>query len=204
MAVARLGDLELVEEFGKALAILCQIDVFGSGAEDPDAPLFERQCHPQWGLPSELDDDSVWVLDIDDIEHILESERLEIQPRGGVVVGRYGLWVAVDHDRVIALITQRERRLTATVVELDALADSVRSAAQDQHPALAGVANLVILAVGRVEVRRVRLELGGAGVDPVVDRGDPLAPALIADRQRVGTQRDSDLGIAEAHDFRLS
>ena len=75
----------------------------------------------------------------------------------------------------------------AAVVELDPLADAVRPAAEDddlllrRRPRL-DVAPRVSRAdlVGRVEVRRVRLELGGAGVDALEDRADAVlagAPA---------------------------
>ena len=67
----------------------------------------------------------------DDLEHVLERQRLEVQPVGGVVVGRDGLRVAVDHDGLEAVLAQRQRRVHAAVVELDALADAVGAAAQD-------------------------------------------------------------------------
>ena len=39
---------------------------------------------------------------VDDVENRLLGDRLEVQPVGGVVVGRDGLGVAVDHDRLVA------------------------------------------------------------------------------------------------------
>ena len=70
-------------------------------------------------------------LGVDDLEHVLERERLEVQPVARVVVGRDRLGVAVDHDRLEAGVRQRERRVHARVVELDALADAVRARAED-------------------------------------------------------------------------
>ena len=66
-------------------------------------------------------------LGVDDLEHVLERERLEVQPAGGVVVGGDRLGVAVDHHRVEAGVAQREAGVHAGVVELDALADPVRA-----------------------------------------------------------------------------
>ena len=66
----------------------------------------------------------------DDLEHVLERQRLEVQAVGGVVVGRDGLRIAVDHDGLVAVLAQRQRRVHAAVVELDALPDAVRAAAQ--------------------------------------------------------------------------
>ena len=59
----------------------------------------------QRGLAAELDDDAdaaspFALLDVGDLEHVLGGQRLEVEPVGGVVVGRDGLGVAVDHDRL--------------------------------------------------------------------------------------------------------
>jgi hypothetical protein len=59
----------------------------------------------------------------------------------------------------------------AAIIELNTLPDTVRPAAEDHH-FLRGVAlHLVVPAVvGRVIVRRVSLELGGAGVHQPIAR----------------------------------
>ena len=77
------------------------------------------------------------LLGVHDLEHVLEGERLEVQPVGGVVVGGDGLGVAVDHDRLVAGLAQRQRGVHAGVVELDALPDPVRPGAEDEHRRLA-------------------------------------------------------------------
>ena len=66
-----------------------------------------------------------------DVAHVFDGERLEEEPVARVVVGRDGLGVAVDHHRLVARVGQRERGVHAAVVELDALADAVRAAAED-------------------------------------------------------------------------
>ena len=75
-------------------------------------------------------------------EHVLERQRLEVQPVGGVVVGRDRLRVAVDHHRVAAGLAHGHRRVHAAVVELDALADPVRAGAEDHHARLVAAADL--------------------------------------------------------------
>src|SRR6185436_12844766 len=62
---------------------------------------------------------------------VFPRERLEIEPVGGVVVGRHCLRVAVDHDGLVAGLLEREGGVAAAVVELDALTDAVRSAAEN-------------------------------------------------------------------------
>ena len=105
------------------------------------------------------------LLGLDDVERVLERERLEVEAVGGVVVGRHGLRVAVEHHRLVARVGEGEAGVHAAVVELDALPDAVRPGAEDQHLLPAGVRDLVLVLVGGVVVRRRGLELGRAGVD---------------------------------------
>jgi hypothetical protein len=135
--VFRLGDVEAVQQLLEALAVLGQVDGVRAGAQDRDAGLFQRMGQLQRGLAAELDDDAgqraVAHLDMQQLQHVLGRQRLEVQAVGGVVVGRDGLGVAVDHDRLDADLVQREGRVAAAVVELDALADPVGTAAQDHR-----------------------------------------------------------------------
>ena len=138
--------------------------------------LVEAARQVDGGLPAELHDHAVGALALDDAEHVLEAEGLEVEAVGGVVVGGDGLGVAVDHDRLVAQLGERPAGLHAAVVELDALADAVGAAAQDDHLGPARGRRLVALLVVGVEVGRLGRELAGAGVDPVVVRLDlPLA-----------------------------
>ena len=58
------------------------------------------------------------LLGVHDLEHVLEGERLEVEPVGGVVVGRDRLRVAVDHHGLVArrraARTTRARRSSRT------------------------------------------------------------------------------------------
>src|SRR5262249_22696281 len=75
-------------------------------------------------------------------------------------------------------VAQRPERLggvDAAVVEFDPLTDPVRARAEDDDARLVhGRKRLVLLAPGRVEVVRRRLDLAGAGIDTPEDRADPL------------------------------
>ena len=72
--------------------------------------LLQAGRDPQRGLAAELDDHALGLLDLDDLEHVLDRERLEVEARGGVVVGRHGLRVAIDHHRVAAASRARSSR----------------------------------------------------------------------------------------------
>jgi hypothetical protein len=117
------------------------------------------------GLAAELQDHAVGLLVLHDVQQLFAVERLEVELVGGVVVGGDRLGVRVDHDRLDAFLLERVGRVAAAVVELDALADAVGSAAEDDDLLAVGADGLVLLVVGRVVVGGVGGELGGAGVN---------------------------------------
>src|SRR5205823_1081739 len=108
-------------------------------------------------------------------------------------------------------------RLAAAVVELNALPDAVRSAAEDHDAMLAGggpgfviVHRLRLSAVGqaasgngrrplvrRVVVRRVRLELGGAGIHALERRHDTHSLSKPADLTFIRLPEVSELPVGE-------
>ena len=59
-----------------------------------------------------------------DLSHVLEDERLEVEPVGGVEVRGHRFGVVVDQDRILSRATDGVDRMHATVVELDALPDA--------------------------------------------------------------------------------
>jgi hypothetical protein len=100
-------------------------------------PFFSRSraslsgvCPPYWTMTPDR------LLDAHDLQHVLQGQRLEVEAVRGVVVGGDGFRVAVDHDGLVPVLAQRQRRVHAAVVELDALADAVGTAAQ-HHDLLA-------------------------------------------------------------------
>ena len=186
------GRPALLEHLAELAAVLGQVDGLGAGADDRHAGVLEPLRQPERGLPAELHDhpDDTGTacagggFGVVDLEDVLEGQRLEVQPVGGVVVGRHRLGVAVDHDGLEAGLAQRRRGMHTAVVELDALADPVGPRPEDQHLRLLGLRRHLglgggIQLVAAVVVRRLGLELRGAGVDGLVDRVDaePLRSA---------------------------
>ena len=125
------GQAGLGEHPAERAAVLGQVDRLGLGAEDRHAGVLEPLRQAERGLPAEradhAGDRAGLLLGVHDLEHVLERQRLEVEPVGGVVVGRDRLRVAVDHDGLVAGLAQRHHRVHARVVELDALADPVRA-----------------------------------------------------------------------------
>ena len=128
--VGRLPQSQAVQQRLEPLPVLGEVDGVGRGTEDGDAGGGQGARELQRGLTAELDDDAeqstVLLFGADQFDHVLFGERLEIEPVGGIVVGRHGLGIAVDHDRFVARSLQGVGGMDAAVVELDALTDAVR------------------------------------------------------------------------------
>ncbi len=178
-AVAFAGCLSfsVLHELLEALAVFGDVDGIRRGADDRRAGLFQRAAQLQRRLAAELHDDAFRLFLRHDFEHVFERQRLEVQAVGRVVVRRNRLRVAVDHDGLEPVLAQRERGVHAAVVELDALADAVRTAAEDHDLPLVRRIGLALFFVRRVHVGRGRGELRRAGVDALVHRHDARARA---------------------------
>ncbi len=133
-----------------------------------------------------------------DFQHVFQRQRLEVQTVGGVVVGGDGFRVAVDHDGFVTVFAHGHGGMHAAVVELDALADAVRAAAEDHDLLLVGRHGLALVLVGRVHVGGTGGEFGGAGVDALVDRADTQFVATLAEFGFAGLQQIGQTTVGEA------
>ena len=104
------------------------------------------------------------------VEHVLESERLKIKFIARVVIGRNRFRIRVHHDRLESELAQGKRGMHAAVIKFNALADPVRSATQNHDLAFAALASLVLVAVCRIVVRRIRFKLRRARIHEAVCR----------------------------------
>ena len=209
LARRRIHNAQLVEQGGKALAVLGKVDGIGLGAHDVHAALLEHARQLKRRLTAERHHDAVGALNIDDIHDVLVGERLKVQAVRGVIVGRDGLGVAVDHDGLEAAGGQRVARMHAAVVELDTLANAVGTGTQDHclglvrrrglvggHALLGIWARAVDVLVGLVVVLRGARELGGAGVDRLHAGNHAQTLAVGAHKALVRAGQRSDLGVA--------
>ncbi len=196
--VGRLAQVQLLHQLLEALAVFGQVDRIRAGADDRRPRLFQRLRQLQRRLAAELHDHALGLFEVDDFHHVLEGQRLEIQAIRGVVIGRHGLRIAVDHDGFVTILAQRHRRVDAAVVELDALADAVRPAAQhDDLVALCGL-RLALLVVAGVEVGGGGREFGGAGIDALVHRADAQLVAARAHRAFLDLEQCRQAAVGEA------
>ena len=93
----------------------------------------------------------------------------------------------------------------AAIIELDALADAVRPAAEDDDlVARAGIGLAFagrdpVAFIGGVHIRRQGRELGGAGVDALVDRHDGEAAPAVGDVRFPAAGQLGEALVGEAH-----
>ncbi len=170
----RLRDIEFFQQLAKAFTVFSQINRFRRCTDDSHACAFERQRQVQRRLSAKLNDDSDRSAALRFMlvhrKHVFKRERLKVKAATGVIVGRNRFRIAVDHDGFVTIVMQREGRVAAAVVKLNALADSVRPAAENQDFLFIRGRGFVFFFVGGVEIRRVAFKFRGAGVNEFVHR----------------------------------
>ena len=170
--------------------------------------MLQVEGQVQRRLAAELNDDALGALAIHHGENIFQSQRLEIETVGGVVIGGDGLGIAIDHDGFVAVFTERERGMAAAVIELDSLPDAIGAAAEDgDFGPVAGV-GLVFFLVGGIKIGSEGLKFGGAGIDALENGLNAQFTPALAHRCRLYVPQLGNLFVARAralgfeHQFR--
>ena len=190
--VGRQLDPEPAAKRRELLAVLGHLDRCRRSAGDRHSGRLQFPGQVQRGLPAQLHDDGdSGLLGVYHGQHVLDRQRLEIEPIGGVVVGRHRLRIAVDHHGFVAGVSQGEGGVDAAVVEFDALPDPVGSRPEHHHPGLVrGRRHLVLVFEGAVHVGGVGLELGCTGVDGLEGGADACRQRRLSEpRSSLRSQR---------------
>ena len=133
----------------------------------------------------------------EDVQDVLAGEGFEVELVGGVVVGGNGFRVGIDHDRFVIFFPQGEGSVDAAVVEFDALADAVGTAAQDDDLGAVRRPGFVFGFVGGIVVGRVGFEFRRTGVHQLVDGLDAVLDTLLPDRFLVGSGQSAARRMSE-------
>ncbi len=197
-AVFRLLETEALDGRLEALAVFGAVDGIRAGTDDRHAVGLQRSGQFQRGLATVLDNHALGFFDAHDFQHIFQGHRLEVETIRGVVIGRDGLRVTVDHDGLVTIFAQGQRCVHAAVVELDTLTDTVRAAADDHDLVAVARSRFALLVIAGVHVGGVGGELGGAGIYPLVDREDVVAGAQFAHFPFGHTEDLGQTGIGKA------
>src|SRR6185312_10587717 len=105
---------------------------------------------------------------------MLPINRFEIKLVGNVEIGRNGLGITVDHDRLITAFLDGQQTMHTAVVEFDALPDPVWPRSKDYDLRL--LADLALVGMSSfesaVKIGRFCLEFGGAGIHHLIHTRD--------------------------------
>ena len=146
-AIGGLGDVQPVQHRGEELAVFGHFNALRRGADDIDAVVLQTEGEIERCLAAELHDRAPACFPFVNVQHVFERERFEIEAITGVVIRGYGFRIAVDHDRLIAVVAKSERCVTAAVIKLNSLPDAIGSAAQDDDFFLLSRRRLVFIFV---------------------------------------------------------
>ena len=150
----RLGNFQVLQQLAEALAILRQIDAFRRRAQDFYAGSLQREGEVQRSLASELHNHpnlrARGGLVLINSQHVFQGQGLEVQAVAGVVIGRHRFRIAIHHDGFVVVFAQRERSMTATVVELNSLPDAVGAAPQNNDLSPRRRRRFILLIVGGI------------------------------------------------------
>ena len=161
------GNVQAVQQRCKAVAVLCQVNCLWLSTHDRNTSVLQSASQLNWSLPAKGDNNAFRLLNLNDIHDVFKGQRLEIQTVGSVVVCRDGLWVAVDHDGLIALLAKSVGSMYAAVVKLNALTNAIRTCRENHDAWLFCLDVLcgVTLLVGNVVVLRGCAKLTCAGIN---------------------------------------
>src|SRR5690606_10694119 len=113
--VWRLTQTQLGQQLLETLTVFSHVNGFRAGTDDRYTVGFQSTCQFQRSLATVLNDGAHGFFDVNDFQHVFQSQRLEVQTIGGVVVGRNGFGVAVDHDGFVTIFAQCQSSVHAAV-----------------------------------------------------------------------------------------
>ncbi|EJP32999.1 hypothetical protein HMPREF1146_0001 [Prevotella sp. MSX73] len=207
-APGRLVDAQFVEHGRELVAVFGTVDVDGRRAEDGHILPVELHGEVVGYLSAHAHDDALGLFEVDDVEHALLGEFVEIEAVAHVVVGGDGLGVVVDHDGLVAQTACRGDGVDRTPVKLHRRADAVGSRTEHHHRLLVvAVGHVVALGmVGGIEIVGEFGMLAAHGLYALDGRHDvhPLAPGahLQARLLHVGLALEHEAGYLEVGEAR--
>ena len=166
----------------------------GLGAKNAYSGLIEIDSQIVGYLSTCGDDDTVRLFKVDDVQHSLEGEFIEVEAVAHVIIGGNGLRVIVDHDGTIALTTDGVQCLNATPVELHTGADAIGTRAKHDdrtrivliYDVVTGRAVLASPLIGEIQVVGLSRILSRQRVNLLHDRQDAVAFAQRTNLQQSG------------------
>ena len=126
-----MGNIELSQKLAESFAVFGQIYGFWGCADDRNCCALQIEREIQGRLAAELHDDAIRFLFFHDVQNVFKRKGFEIQAVGCVVIGRDGLRIAIDHDRLVPVFLEGEGCMAAAIIELNSLPNAVRPASKN-------------------------------------------------------------------------
>ena len=169
---------------------------------DLKAGVVERAGQVDGRLSAELGHDgrgaAVGALVAQHLGHALFVQRFKVEAGGRVEVGAYRFRIGVDEHAFTFGVFQSPRGMNGAIVELDALSDANRTAAEHNGGRLAADQGFVLGFVGAPEIGRCSVKLGRAGVDHLEGWTHAGSFAQLKDALRQGVAERGDHGVGES------
>ena len=123
------------------------------------------------------------LLQVDDIHYTLEGQLVEVETVAHIVVGRYGLWVVVDHNRAPTFLADGIQSLHTTPVELYGRTDAVSTRTEYDDGTMVVLEGDVALhtSISYIEVVGLSWILCCQGIDLLNHRKNAIVLAQAAD-----------------------
>ena len=179
-------NLQFIQQRAEPFPVFCEVDPLRTCTKDLHPLCFESLCKLQGCLTAKADNDAIGPLLFTDVHHIFERQRLKIQLVGRVIIGRNSFGIAVDHDGLVPFFFETHHAVNAAIVKFNALTDSVRSAAEDDHLLAVRAHRLVFALVGGVVIGGLSRKFRSAGVDSLIDRPNAQFLPHRTDRHLIG------------------
>ena len=200
----RTRDIAACQQLIEAFTVLSAVDAVNGGAQNLHACAGERTSQVDSGLTAKLYDNAFRFFFINNIEHVLNSQRLKVQLISNIKVGGNGFRVVVDDDGFIAHLLQCPYAVYRAVVELYALTDTDRTGAKYNNSLLVAYFNLILGFVAGIVVRSCSLKLSSAGINHFIGRQNAVSLTQVADFELGLAYALSDNCIGKAHFLRFA
>lgn len=150
----------------------------------------------------------ILIIEEKDLKKVLRSKRIEIEKVGSVIIGRESLRVEVENDGLIVGIEKREGRMEEEIIEIDEMEDKVRE--EEENEEIIEIRKLGLRErleeersiIGRVNIGGRRRELGGEGIDEIIERMKVEIGEKIGKVLGVIGSKDWKEGIGEENGFK--
>ena len=154
-------NMSLSQYLIKALSILCPVNIIYRSTKYLDTSLGKSSRQINGSLATKLNDNTLWLFLVDNVQYVLGSQRLKVQSIRNIKICGYGFWVVVDNNSLNTHIPQCPYRMNRAIVKLYTLTDTDRTRTQNHYlTALAGGIHLIFLSMeGGVIIWRSRLKL---------------------------------------------